>query len=219
MVKGYKALGGDMKTIYGDGMTYEMNRNYTMNKNDVIPGKRGYHFFDNIRDIFLLFYGKKYDIYEIEADDYVEKIGHYYYSGKYVTNNIKVVRKLSEEEIDKYIKDNLDDLVNDEDYDVRSEVARQGYGLDILVNDDDWVVRREVAKQGYGLDILINDKDYDVRKEVAKQGYGLDKLVNDNNWAVRTEVARQGYGLDILVNDKDEDVRKEAAQMLKEKTK
>ena len=110
MMKGFKALGENMKTLFGDGMVYIMGKEYTMNVNEIIPGKRGYHFFDNIRDIFYLFYNKEYDIYEIEANDYIKKIGDNNYNGKYVANNIKVVRKLSEEEIDKYVKENLDKL-------------------------------------------------------------------------------------------------------------
>lgn len=36
--------------------------------------------------------------------------------------------------------------------------------LDILINDEEWMVRLEVARQGYGLDILVNDEDPHVRK-------------------------------------------------------
>ena len=212
MVKGYKALGKDMKALFGDGMVYEMNKTYIIETDRIIPNKFGYHFFDNIRDIFLLFYGKEYDIYEIEANDYIEKICNYRYNGKYVTDNIKIIRKLSKEEINKYIKENLDILINDYHWRVRQEVAKQGYCLDILVNDDYWRVRKEVAKQGYGLDILVNDENEDVRKEVAKQGYGLDILVSDEDADVRMEVASQGYGLDILINDEDEDVRTSVAR-------
>lgn len=57
----------------------------------------------------------------------------------------------------------LDKLINDENWLVRKEVAKQSYGLDILVNDENWLVRRVVAEQGYGLDTLINDEEYDVR--------------------------------------------------------
>ena len=241
MVKGYKALGENMRTLYGDGMEYEMNRNYTMDKDDIIPGKRGYHFFDNLRDIFYLFNTNDYAIYEIEANDYIEKIENSNYIGKYVTNNIKVVRKLSEEEIDKYIDNNLNELleteymmikmtlakrghgldilINDKHWKVRREVAKQGYSLDILVNDESWEVRQEVARQGYGLYTLVNDESWEVRLEVAKHGYGLDILVNAEDWEVRQAVAMQGYGLDTLINDKDEDVRSMAKIMLKEKTK
>ena len=57
----------------------------------------------------------------------------------------------------------LDKLVNDEDYDVRRTVAKQGYGLDKLVNDEDWTVRKAVAEQGYGLDKLAYDENIKVR--------------------------------------------------------
>ena len=97
MVKGFKALGKDMEALFGDGMQYEMNTEYTMQVIEIIPGKQGYHFFDNLKDIFYLFSDKEYDIYEIEANGYIEKIDDYSYDGKYVTNNIKIVRKLSEE--------------------------------------------------------------------------------------------------------------------------
>ena len=41
----------------------------------------------------------------------------------------------------------MDILINDEDEDVRCEVAKQGYGLDILINDEDKYVRLEVTRQ------------------------------------------------------------------------
>ena len=36
-----------------------------------------------------------------------------------------------------------------------------------LVNDEDWFVRTAVAQQGYGLEQLVNDKNWFVRKAVA----------------------------------------------------
>ncbi|MEG0728267.1 MAG: hypothetical protein RR420_01455 [Anaerovoracaceae bacterium] len=80
--------------------------------------------------------------------------------------------------------------------------------LDILIEDDDENIRTEVAKQGHKLDILINDESSKVRAEVAKQGYKLDVLINDPEAEVRAEVAKQGYKLDILVNDQDATVKK-----------
>ena len=58
MVKGYKALGKDMKALLGNGMQYTMNNTYTMDKDSIIPNDCGYHFFDNLRDIFYLFYDR-----------------------------------------------------------------------------------------------------------------------------------------------------------------
>ena len=36
---------------------------------------------------------------------------------------------------------NLEELINDKDWEVRVEVAKQGYGLDKLINDESWRVR------------------------------------------------------------------------------
>ena len=88
--------------------------------------------------------------------------------------------------------------------------------LDELVNSDNWEIRRDAAKQGYGLNKLIHDKYWDVRATVARQGYGLDILVNDESKWVRRKVAYQGYGLDKLINDESSDVREVVSQYLKE---
>ena len=158
-MKGYKALSKEGKAIYGNSMGYRLNKWYKMRSNIKIkPCKRGYHFFNNIRDIVALFYGGGYDIYEIEAKGDIIKD-----DTKYVCSEIKLIRKLTEKEINKYIEDNFKELINDED----------------------WIIRREVARHGFGLDKLINDEDCSVRAEVARQGYGLDKLINDENWEVR----------------------------------
>ena len=207
MIKGIKVLGMNMEAIKGNGMIYEMNKEYT-HDGDVKCRHSGYHYFDSIRDVIYMYYFDETRVFECELNG--DEFDH---DGiVHCTNKIKLVREISKEEIKKYIEDTIDKLVNDEDEDVRYEVAKQGYCLDKLINDEDWRVRREVAKQGYGLDILVNDEDCDVRLEVAKQGYGLDKLINDEYWYVREEVAKQGYGLDKLVNDEDEDVRKEVAK-------
>ena len=203
MVKGIKALGMDMEAINGNDMIYEMNKEY-VHDGDVICRRSGYHYFDSIRDVMTLYNLNKSKLFECELNG--DEFDH---DGiVHCTNKIKLVREISKEEIKKYIEDTIDKLVNDEDEDVRYEVAKQGYCLDKLINDEDWRVRREVAKQGYGLDILVNDEDCDVRLEVARQGYCLDKLVNDEEWNVRREVVRQGYCLDKLVNDEEWNVRR-----------
>ena len=186
MIKGIKALGMNMEAINGDGMVYELNKEYIYD-GDVECGNQGYHYFDSIGDAMYLYYLDESRIFECELNgdkfDHIDII--------HCTNKIKLVREISEEEINKYIEDNLNILVNDEDTDVRIQVAKQGYGLDILVNDEYEDVRLEVARHGYGLDKLINDEDEDVRCEVAKQGYGLDILINDEDKYVRLEVTRQ----------------------------
>ena len=186
MKKGIKALGMNMGAIKGNGMTYEMNKEYT-HDGDVKCKRNGYHYFDSIRDVMYLYNLNKSRIFECELNGDVfdhDGIVH-------CTNKIKLIREISKEEITKYIEDNLEKLINDERWCVRREVARHGYGLDILINDEDWRVRLEVAKHGYGLDILINDKDCDVRAEVARQGYGLDKLINDKDEDVRKDTSYQ----------------------------
>ena len=61
----------------------------------------------------------------------------------------------------------------------------------MFVDDEDWRVREEVAKQGYGLERLIDDdEDWRVRRAVAEQGYGLEKLIKDEIQYVR-EMAEQ----------------------------
>ena len=40
--------------------------------------------------------------------------------------------------------------------------------LEELINDKDWTVRKEVAKQGYGLDKLINDESWRV-KDISRE--------------------------------------------------
>lgn len=82
--------------------------------------------------------------------------------------------------------------------------------LDVLVNDEDWTIRTEVARHGRDkdLDVLINDKGKFVRAAVARCGRDkdLDVLVNDSYEGVRAAVARHGRekDLEILINDESE---------------
>lgn len=54
-----------------------------------------------------------------------------------------------------------------------------------FVDNDSDIVRSQVARQGYGLDKRINDGSGFVRRCVAEQGYGLDKLIHDEEPKVR----------------------------------
>ena len=209
MIKGIKALGMNMEASKGNGMIYEMNKEY-LHDGDVICKRSGYHYFDSIRDVMYMYNLNKSRLFECELNG--DRFDH---DGIiHCTNKIKLVSEISKEEIKKYIEDTIEKLVNDEDCDVRLEVAKQVYSLDKLVNDEYWYVREEVAKQGYGLDILINDKDWKVRIEVARQGYCLDILINDEDWNVRLEVARQGYKLIKLSFDKNKIIKNEARNKL-----
>ena len=152
MVKAIKALGMDMEAIRGNGMIYEMNKEYIHNGH-IKCGNKGYHYFDSIRDAMVLFNFENHRLFECELNG--DKFDHD--NIVHCTNKIKLVREISKEEIKEYIEDNLEELVNDKCYDVRLNVAKFGCGLDKFINDKNWMVRLEVARQGYGLDKLIND--------------------------------------------------------------
>ena len=67
-------------------------------------------------------------------------------------------------------------------------LIQQNKDLDKFIQDENWIIRCEVAKRGYGLDILINDEAATVRCVVARQGYGLNKLINDEILSVKQAV-------------------------------
>ena len=170
------------------GMVYELNKEYTYD-GDVECGKLGYHYFDSIRDVMVLYNLNESRLFECELNG--DRFDHD--DIVHCTNKIKLVREITKEEILKYIEDNIEELVNDEDWFVRLEVAKQGYGLDKLVNDEDWYVRCEIVKQGYGLDKLVNDEDWRVRREVARQGYGLIRLSFDKDKLIKNEARNKLY--------------------------
>ena len=136
MIKGIKALGMNMEAIKGNGMVYEMNKEYTYD-GDVKCKQSGYHYFESIRDVMTLYNIDETRLFECELNG--DKFDH---NGIiHCTNKIKLVREITQEEIKKYIEDNLEELINDEHWGVRLEVARQRYGLEKLVNDKDCDVR------------------------------------------------------------------------------
>ena len=185
-MRGYKALNEDMSTKYGD-MIYELNKVYTL-EGELIMCENGYHFCTELINVFT-YYPSDSRVFEIDTlDGEIIKKGN-----KYCSRKIKLIREVSKEEINKYIEDNLDILINDPNPNVRAAVAEKRYGLDKLINDESPFVRTAVAKQGYNLDILINDENEYVRAEVAKQGYGLDKLINDKDWWVRIIASENLY--------------------------
>ena len=162
-MRGYKALNKDMSTLYGD-MTYELNKEYEIERK-LIMCENGYHFCKELINVFN-YYPLDSRVFEIDTlDGEIIKEGD-----KYCSRKIKLIREISEDEINKYIEDNLDKFSNSENYLFRSKVAKQGYCLDKLINDEDPCVRAEVAKKGYGLDKLINDEDPNVRAAVANKG-------------------------------------------------
>lgn len=99
-------------------------------------------------------------------------------------------------------RNDLDQLVNHSDVNVRYILASNGLFSEQLYQDSSYIVRCAVAQQGYKLEGLINDGDHIVRAAVAQQGYGLDTLITDQHPYVR-HVARQQYKLDVLINESD----------------
>ena len=134
-MKGYKALGKNMNTLYGD-MTYELNKEYTL-EGKLIMCENGYHFCNELFNVFN-YYLSDSRVFEIDTlDGEIIKEGD-----KYCSRKIKLIREISEDEINKYIEDNLDKFSNSENYLFRSRVAKQGYCLDKLINDESWYVRK-----------------------------------------------------------------------------
>lgn len=62
--------------------------------------------------------------------------------------------------------------------------------IDELVHDESWIVRREIASKKYYLDTLINDPATLVRHAVAEVGYGLEILKDDQSKLVRETAQR-----------------------------
>lgn len=205
-MKGYKALDKNMRSVCGNGMQFELGKTYIA-EGEVVLCENGFHFCERIEELNCYYDIDESRIFEVEAGGRIKSGDR-----KYAAQNIRLIRELTEQEINGYIKENLESFVKADSNRIRSIAVRRGYGLEELVHDADWHVRCEVAKQGYGLNILVHDKDWQVREEVARQGYGLDILVHDEDDEVRYAVAEQGYGLNILVYDKYNDVREEVAR-------
>lgn len=101
----------------------------------------------------------------------------------------------------------INKMLNDENWQVRAEIAKMGINLENYINDENWVVRKYVAMQGYGIDKLMYDKDANVRAAIARQGHYLSMFIGDKAAIVRRAVASRGYGLVLLIKDKDPIVR------------
>lgn len=206
MTMAYKGFNQNLQGF--KGFQYNVGEIYNLD-GELKICENGFHYCKRIIDI-----DNYYDLQDSRICE-VEIVGkeftdHY---GKFVTDKIKIVRELSKKEINKYFKDNWKKLIKDGDYWTKMAVVRQGFGLDELVKDEDWEVRKEIAKLGREkyLDILVKDDFYQVRLAVVKHGrkQDLDILVKDEHWRVRIEVARKGRpeDLDILVKDENWEVR------------
>ena len=100
MVKGYKALDSNMRTIYGNGMTYELGKWYKIN-GKIKPCKNGFHFCEKIENIqvyYNLFHSR---LFEIEADGEIRDACNYIVESigtVTVCSRIRLVREILPEE-------------------------------------------------------------------------------------------------------------------------
>ena len=178
--RGYKRLNMNMISKYGN-MQYELNTPYCL-EGELKIRKNGFHLCKNMLDTVLFYDSEDSRLFEVEynADNCIET------ENNLCSNYIKIIKEISIEEYHDYIKEYVknNDILN-KCWEIRCEIAKQGFCLDILINDVDWIVRCEVARHGFCLNILINDESCEVRWEVASQGYGLNILIND----IDTEVS------------------------------
>ena len=72
----------------------------------------------------------------------------------------------------------------------KQSLVRMRCFIDELVHDEAWVVRREIASKKYYLDLLTNDEATLVRHAVAEVGHNLHILKNDNSKLVRETAQR-----------------------------
>ena len=143
-MRGYKALNKDMSTLYRN-MIYELNKEYEI-EGELKMCENGYHFCTKLINIFT-YYPSDSRVFEIDTLD--GEIIESKNKDKYCSSKIKLIREVSEDEINKYIEDNLDKLINDPDPHVRTAVAEKGYGLDKLINDEDSLVRIRASENLY----------------------------------------------------------------------
>lgn len=180
-MKGYKALSKDMKAVYGNGMQFDLGKEYTVT-GKVLICKNGFHFCKNMEYLNCGYRIRNSRIFEVEAH------GDIRFGRKvYVAESIRLVRELTEKEISDYFKQNQQWMLKSTDWEIRRALADQGYGLDILVYDDDFRVRTAVARQGYRLDILLRDVDWEVRQAAAEQERRMDMLSHNKYFDVKRE--------------------------------
>ena len=138
MKKFYKVLGHNMDAMYGNGMIYEMNKWYgNIHMRDVSVTKYRYHFFDNIRDCLLFGLSsedKDYRIFEVEYGGFVDKckLSDICLDGIcYATNRIRLIRELSEDEINEYIREHICHFASDKNVCIHNHLIDLKYIEDV----------------------------------------------------------------------------------------
>lgn len=126
----------EMKAVNGNGMQYGMGRLYYI-EGELILCLNGFHFCGSIEGLNGYYDIKDSRIFEIEAGGKIIRC-----DDKYAAGEIKLVRKLTKEEIKDYFQQNQEDFIKSNNWYIRHAVAGQGYGLDILINDKNSGVRQ-----------------------------------------------------------------------------
>lgn len=213
MVKGFKAMNPDMTCI---GFQFEVGKTYEITNGKPLKtcNDSGFHFCRDLNDVFNYYNFLKCRLFEIEAlGEVVDE------SNKSATNKIKIVRELTQEELnnhefkkfthDLWFKDQTDD-----------ELLKYS-------NHFSYKVRMIVAKKLKDLNRMFytfkNDRDVDVRKVVAQRMEDLDLMYqtfkNDREWSVRLAVAQRMENLDLMYHtfkyDSDPHVRWAAREKMK----
>ena len=182
MKKGIKALGMNMEAIKGNGMIYEMNKEY-IHGDGVRCRHSGYHYFENLAYALTLYNISQCRVFECELNgdifDHTNDI--------HCTNKIKLVRELSKEEIRKHIESYVDTIDINKYSRLNMCIAKQGFSQDKFIRCEIPMIRQILAHNRYGLDKLVNDKNWNVRREVVKQGYGLIRLSFDKDKFIKNE--------------------------------
>lgn len=153
-----------MVSKYGN-MQYKVGESFTIT-GELKIGRNGLHFCDNIAAALIQY---DYDFDNIVICEVIPfgkivteeiKYSSNYTSKKYCSEGLTIVRQLSYDEI-------ITALIDSNHFMIRAIAVRhmpEKY-LDQMVSDDNWLVRYEVAKIGRpkDLDFLVLDESYSVR--------------------------------------------------------
>ena len=151
-------------------------------------------------------------------------------NGKYIAKRINIVSELSDIEITNYLRENIDNLIDDEDMYLQDELNRRGiikkkaiemYDaftfcpepiVETLKGDNKWFIMPEQIDELKDLKILLKNKDWRVGQNSRRYDYAFSVLVRSSHFDIRKSVARAGYGLDELMYDKSQAVRIEVVK-------
>ena len=126
-MKGYKALNNDMCAIYGNGMQYELNKEYTLD-GELEICKNGFHFCEDLIDVYKIYNDiKNTRVFEIDTMD-GKVIDNE--ANKKCSNKIKLMKELSKEEIRQILKNYTDKyIIDNRNYNISEKIILQIYQI------------------------------------------------------------------------------------------